>query len=96
MILEVAILDVKIGQELSFENDFSKAQLYISSVEGYLSHELQRCLEIKNRYILLVKWATLESHTINFRGSVAYQEWKKLLHHYYEPFPEVLHFEMTK
>lgn len=50
-------------------------------------------MEIKNRYILLVNWQTLEAHTLGFRGSPQYQEWKKLLHHYYEPFPEVFHYE---
>jgi heme-degrading monooxygenase HmoA len=93
MILEVAILNVKLGHELSFESDFERAKLYICSIEGYISHEIQRCIEIKNRYILLVKWQTLEAHTVSFRGSPQYQEWKKLLHHYYEPFPEVFHFE---
>ena len=93
MILEVAILNVKVGCEVSFEADFRKAQLFISAIEGYISHELQRCIEVKNRYILLVKWKTVEAHTVGFRGSPQYQEWKKLLHHYYEPFPEVFHFE---
>jgi heme-degrading monooxygenase HmoA len=93
MILEVAILDVKPGQERRFEVDFKIAEQFISAIEGYISHEIQRCIEIENRYLLLVKWQKLEDHTINFRGSPHYQEWKNLLHHYYDPFPEVLHFE---
>jgi hypothetical protein len=44
-------------------------------------------------YLLLVRWETLKSHTIGFRSSAEYQEWKKLLHHFYEPFPTVEHFE---
>ena len=95
MILEVAVLNVKKGQELAFENDFKKASQYISSIEGYQSHTLQKCLEIPNQYILLVNWDDLESHTVGFKQSEVYLEWKKMLHHYYEPFPTVEHYEMV-
>ena len=93
MILEVAILDVKLNQEQEFENAFNEAQKIISSIQGYVSHQLQKCIEKNNRYILLVNWETLESHTIGFRESEEYQEWRALLHHFYEPFPEVEHYE---
>ncbi|MEO7414735.1 MAG: antibiotic biosynthesis monooxygenase [Opitutaceae bacterium] len=87
MILEVAVLDVKPDHEAAFERDFSIASAYVSAVEGYISHELQRCVETKSRYILLVRWRTLEAHTEGFRKSAQYSEWKKMLHHYYDPFP---------
>lgn len=92
MILEVAILDVRPAQEAAFERDFVKASTYISSVAGYISHELQRCVEKRSRYILLVRWETLEAHTEGFRKSAQYSEWKKLLHRYYDPFPTVEHY----
>lgn len=92
MILEVAILDVKPGQEDAFEVAFTKAQQIISGMRGYLSHELQRCLEEPSRYLLLVRWETLEDHTIGFRESPEYQRWRGLLHHFYDPFPEVAHY----
>jgi len=95
MILEVAILDVKPGQEKAFEKAFNRAQSIISSRKGYISHQLQRCIEKNNRYILLVNWETLEDHTRGFRDSPEYQEWKKLLHHFYDPFPEVEHYQLT-
>ena len=95
MILEVAILDIKPGFEKEFESAFSKAQLIISSIDGYISHQLQRCIEKENRYLFLVNWQTLESHTMGFRGSEKYQEWKKLLHHFYDPFPEVQHYQLA-
>jgi len=94
MILEVAILDVIPAQEKDFESAFAKASSIISGMPGYLSHQLQRCVEKSNRYILLVKWETLEDHTVGFRGSEPYQEWKKLLHHLYDPFPVVEHYEL--
>ena len=92
MILEVAILDVKPGQENAFERDFVRASAYISAMKGYLSHELQHCLEKPTRYLLLARWETLEAHTEGFRKSTSYLEWKKLLHHYYDPFPTVEHY----
>ena len=92
MILEVAILDVVPGQESEFQASFARAQVIISSMSGYISHSLRRCLEKPSRYILLVSWEKLEDHTIGFRGSAEYQEWKSLLHHYYDPFPVVEHY----
>lgn len=92
MILEVAILNVKPGEEPAFERDFHDASRHISQSPGYLSHELQRCLETKHRYLLLAKWETLEAHTEGFRKSPAYLEWKRMLHHYYDPIPVVEHY----
>ncbi len=92
MILEVAILDVKQGEERNFEIAFSQAEKIISSMEGYISHQLKKCIEKQNRYILLVTWRKIENHTVGFRGSKQYQDWKALLHHFYDPFPEVEHY----
>ncbi|NWF57847.1 MAG: antibiotic biosynthesis monooxygenase [Fischerella sp.] len=93
MILEAVMLHVKPNLEYEFEATFKQASRIISSMDGYLSHELHRCIEVKGKYLLLVKWQSLESHTVGFRGSPEYQEWKKLLHHFYDPFPIVEHFE---
>jgi heme-degrading monooxygenase HmoA len=93
MILESAVLDVKPGQDRAFEAAFAEAQRIISASPGYVSHELQRCIEKPNRYLLLVRWRTLQHHTEGFRKSPPYQEWKRLLHHFYDPFPTVEHYE---
>jgi heme-degrading monooxygenase HmoA len=92
MILEAAILNVKPGQQTEFETAFAQAQAIIAGMTGYQSHELQKCLEVDGRYLLLVRWETLEDHTVGFRGSAEYQEWKTLLHHFYDPFPIVEHY----
>jgi len=92
MILEVAILDVRPQQSSEFESAFRVAAPIISSMPGYERHELRRCIEDPNRYLLLVWWGDLESHTIGFRGSPKYQRWKQLLHHFYEPMPRVEHY----
>jgi heme-degrading monooxygenase HmoA len=96
MILEVAILDVIPGQEGEFHAAFKAASPIIASMTGYVSHQLQHCLEKPNRFVLLVTWETLEAHTIGFRGSERYQEWKQLLHHFYDPFPVVEHYELIE
>lgn len=92
MILEVAPLQVRAGQEAAFEAAFKQAQAIISSMPGYLSHELQRCLERPSEYMLLVRWESLAAHEVGFRQSAGYQEWKRLLHHFYDPFPVVSHY----
>lgn len=94
MVLEVAVLNIKSGKENEFEASFSIAQKIIIATQGYKWHQLQKCVETTNRYILLVQWASIEDHTIGFRLSPEYQKWKELLHHYYDPFPVVEHYEM--
>lgn len=95
VILEVAMLQVRFGQGAEFEAAFAQAQQIIAAMPGYLGHELQRCLEVADKYILLVRWQTLADHEIGFRQSEQYQEWKQLLHHFYDPFPVVEHFEQV-
>jgi heme-degrading monooxygenase HmoA len=92
MILEVAILDIRPGSNAEFESAFQSASPLIAASDGYLGHELQLCMERASRYVLLVRWRTLEDHIVGFRGSARYQEWRQLLHHFYEPFPVVEHF----
>jgi heme-degrading monooxygenase HmoA len=93
VVLEVAILNVKPDEAAAFEAAFREAVEIIFASPGFESLELQRCLEVSNRYVLLVRWRTLEDHTQGFRGSEAYQRWRALLHHFYDPFPTVEHYE---
>ncbi|MCZ6781906.1 MAG: antibiotic biosynthesis monooxygenase [Proteobacteria bacterium] len=92
MILEVAILHVRPGRSAEFESAFARAASIISSMPGYQRHELRACVETSDRYVLLVWWQTLESHTVGFRQSPEYARWKSLLHDFYEPFPDVEHY----
>lgn len=95
MILEMAVLQVKPGKASEFEAAFAVAAPIIAASPGYIAHELHRCLEDPDRFLLLVRWQTLEDHTEGFRGSPDYQRWKALLHHFYDPFPEVWHYVST-
>ena len=92
MVLAVAILNVRPGSSEAFETAFRAAESIIAGSSGYQRHELRRCLEARDRYLLLVWWDTLESHTEGFRQSPEYQRWRELLHHFYDPFPTVEHY----
>ncbi len=93
MILEAAILNVKPGQEVAFEDAMRAARPLIAATPGFINISVQRSLETPANYILLVQWQTLEDHTVGFRQSKRYQEWRKALHHFYDPFPVVEHYE---
>ena len=93
MIREHALLNVISGQELEFERAFQQAKDIIAGSPGFRSLRLARCLEQPSRYLLLVEWDCLEDHTVGFRGSAAYHAWRRLLHHFYDPFPTVEHYE---
>ena len=84
------------GKEDDFVKNFKVAGKIISKMNGYVSHQLQRCMENTSQFILLVEWVKLSDHTEGFRNSEEYQEWKKLLHHFYDPFPKVEHYETIK
>jgi len=95
MILEAVILFVKPNQTEAFENTFRLASNIICTMNGYIEHELQKCMEVENKYMLLVKWETLEDHTVGFRSSPEYQKWRSLLHDFYDPYPIVEHFNLV-
>ena len=92
MILEVAILPVQLERQAAFERSFAQAERILIGMKGDIGHELKKGIERKDQYILLVRWQSLEDHEVGFRKSKEYQEWKRLLHHFYDPFPEVLHY----
>ena len=96
VITEQAILDVRPDHEDEFEAAFAQAKAIISASPGFISLRLLRCVETESRYLILVEWETLEDHTEGFRKSAGYEEWKKLLHHFYDPFPTVEHYRLIE
>jgi len=93
MITEHAILPVIPGQEVEFIEAMNRAKSIIASAPGFLSLRVERCIEQPSSFLLLVEWESLEAHTEGFRNSDAFGEWRSLLHHFYDPFPVVEHFE---
>ena len=92
MILEVAVLNVKVGQSGAFEAAMAEARPLIAASPGFRGIEVRPCLEAPGRYLLLVWWERLEDHTQGFRASERYPRWRALLHHFYDPFPVVEHY----
>ena len=92
MILEAAILNIKAGQGKAFEAALREARPLIEATPGYRGLEVRPCTEKPDQYLLLVRWDRLEDHTIGFRESDRYPTWRASLHHFYDPFPTVLHY----
>lgn len=92
MIREHALLPVKPGLEADFEKAFDVARHIIAAADGFRSLTLSRGIESPGTYLLLVEWDSVDAHEQGFRGSAAFDEWRGLLHHFYEPRPVVEHF----
>ncbi|MEI6946423.1 antibiotic biosynthesis monooxygenase [Paraflavisolibacter sp. H34] len=94
MILEVVTIDIREGANTDFEAALEKAQSVISQSKGYLGHEFQKCIEQENRYLLLIRWQTLEDHTVGFRESDLFVQWRGLIGPYFQNPPFVQHYEL--
>jgi heme-degrading monooxygenase HmoA len=92
MIVEHAFFTIRAGSEADFEAAFEQARLVIASSKGFRNLALSRCIETPGQYLLLVEWDTLEDHTVGFRESDLFIEWRRLLSPYFESLPEVTHF----
>jgi heme-degrading monooxygenase HmoA len=96
MTLEIVQWTAKEGQEVDFEEAFSKAQGYLSQAEGYISHRFFKCIENSRKYVLLVEWSHIEAHTEQFQGSELYQEYRSLIKPYYEEGATLNHYEQIE
>ena len=93
MILEIAQIDLKDGMEREFESGVKKAVPIFRRAQGCKGLELQRSFEQPNRYRLFIQWETVENHTVDFRGSADFAEWRKLVGHCFAAPPEVEHVQ---
>ena len=92
VITEQAVLDVSPAERRSSRSRSPPPRRSSRRAPVSCSLQLLRCIETPSRYLLLVDWETLEDHTEGFRKSAGYEEWKALLHHFYDPFPTVEHY----
>lgn len=92
MILQSSMLKVKPGKASEFESSFRKSQSLLAGTRGYISHELHKCVEQEDRYMLLVQWQTLGDHAVGFKHSPARAEWESYLQDYYERETETDHY----
>lgn len=91
MIIEIAQIDVKPGMEQAFEAGVQKAAPLFKRAKGCKGMTLKRSHEKPQRYRLFVTWETLENHTVDFRQSADFQEWRKLVGDCFAAPPEVEH-----
>jgi heme-degrading monooxygenase HmoA len=91
MILEIAQIEVMPGMEAAFEQGVAKAAAVFKRAKGCTGMTLQKSHEKPQRYRLFVRWQTLENHTVDFRGSPDFQEWRGLVGHCFAAPPEVEH-----
>ncbi|HBN5964922.1 TPA: antibiotic biosynthesis monooxygenase [Acinetobacter baumannii] len=93
MIIEHVNLKIKSGQSEAFLKAFEQAKHIVSLMEGFNAVQLIKHTTDPHHYILMIFWDEIENHTEGFRKSEAYQEWKKLLHPFYDPMPTVEYYE---
>lgn len=93
MITEIAQIEVKAGSEKEFEEAVAKARAAFGRSKGFRGFELHRSIEKPQRYRLLAKWDTVEAHTVEFRGSANFTEWRGLVGSFFASPPEVEHTE---
>jgi heme-degrading monooxygenase HmoA len=93
MILELASITISDGRQQEFESALVKGKDVLKQAEGYVGHEFKKCMEVPNRYILLITWQSLEAHTEVFRKSELFKEWRALIGGFFAESPEVLHYE---
>jgi heme-degrading monooxygenase HmoA len=92
MIVELAQLTIVAGRETEFESVFRSAISTAAASHGYLAHELRRSIESPDRYMLRIEWETLEDHTVGFRGSPAFTQWRAQVGPFFASAPVVEHF----
>jgi len=92
MVLEAAVIRVKEGMCNEFESQFRKASHFIARAEGYVEHELHKCVEEPDQYLMLVKWQSISDPIAGFRKSEDFREWQAMLEPYCAEPPAGLYF----
>jgi heme-degrading monooxygenase HmoA len=92
MILEHALITVRPDSHEEFEAALVRAREVISAAPGFLSLRLSRGIESPDRYLLLVEWETLEDHTVGFRESERFAEWRSQIGPFFDSPPVVDHY----
>jgi heme-degrading monooxygenase HmoA len=92
MVLEQATFNVPAGNTAAFIVALNRACALFPSVQGYVRHEIRHGIENPETCLLLVWWETLEAHTVGFRQSPVFPEWRALVKPHYTGSPTVLHY----
>ena len=96
MILEFADIRIHPGQNDAFEEAIKRGlETLISRAPGFLGYTVNRGIESPQRYVLQIRWATLEDHTVGFRGSDLFTQWRAIVGPFFAVPPTVEHFELS-
>lgn len=92
-VLEVADIRIAPGQQAVFEEAIQRGiATVISQSQGFISARVEHGLESPERYLLLIEWATLEDHTVHFRGGPLFPQWRAIVGPFFATPPVVEHF----
>jgi heme-degrading monooxygenase HmoA len=95
MILELADIRIQAGKGAEFDTAIVRGvETVISKAKGFRGYEVHKGIESPERYLLTIRWETLENHTVDFRGSAAFAEWRAIVGPYFAAPPQVEHFEL--
>lgn len=95
MILEIATIDVIPGSEAEYITAFNRAKELLPKNSGYISHELRRCLEMPSRFLVMIKWQSLDDHMLGFRQSEDFLKWRALIGPFFNSPPDIKHYEIV-
>ena len=96
MILELADIRIHPGQQASFDAAIQRGIAdVVSKAKGFEGYKVNKGIESPERYILQIFWATLENHTIDFRESPAFADWRAIVGPFFAGPPTVEHFELV-
>ena len=95
MILEVADIRIRPGTQAEFDRAIqSGVDTVISKAAGFRGYKINKGIETPERYLLMIFWETLENHTIDFRASTAFGQWRSIVGPYFASAPSVEHFTL--
>ncbi|TFW02493.1 antibiotic biosynthesis monooxygenase [Oxalobacteraceae bacterium OM1] len=95
MILELADLRIQPGKQAEFDAAIQQGvRDVISKAKGFLGFQVQKCIETPERYVLMIRWETLENHTVDFRQSEAFATWRGIVGPFFAQPPQVEHFQL--
>ncbi|MDB5803836.1 MAG: antibiotic biosynthesis monooxygenase [Betaproteobacteria bacterium] len=95
MIMEHADIRIQPGRQAEFDAAIKKGvETVIAKAKGYKGHRVVKGIESPERYLLMIFWETLENHTVDFRGSPAFQDWRAIVGPLFAGAPTVEHFDL--
>ncbi|MGF7233704.1 MAG: antibiotic biosynthesis monooxygenase family protein [Frankia sp.] len=93
MVLEVGIIEVRVGDEKAFIDAYRQARRDLSGTLGCRSVRMTKGVESPSKFVLLVEWDSIAAHERNFRGTDRFTRWRDAIGPYLAAPPVVEHFE---